>query len=1178
MNDGTEPTDKVGLDEIRRQIAEQLGCSPETIDDDADLIGLGLDSIRMMKIAGGWRKRGHNVNFAQLAEAPSVAAWANLIGGHPASTRSQAGGVSILPSTHEHPASPDAPHEALAESGPFPLAPMQHAYWIGRSEGQDLGGVAAHLYVEFDGADVDPSRLREAVAHLVAAHPMLRVQILSDGTQRVLAEPGREVFGVVDLRSADDAQVEQALNELRQKKSHQMLPIEEGQVLDITLTLLPDGRTRLHVDVDMIAGDAMSYRTLLADLAASYHGRSLPAAEFTYRDYLAWRGEHPDVNRDRDQQWWANRLDELPSAPALPLVPRSQRTDEHRVVRHHHWIDAAAKETLIAAAHERGVTVAMALASVFAESIARWSSSPRFLLNLPLFQREAVHPDADRLIGDFTTSVLLDVDAFAHSSILDRARALQKVMHANGSHASYSGLEVLRDLGRHRGEQVLAPVVYTSALNLGELFDDDVVHTFGDPEWIVSQGPQVLLDAQVTEVRGGLLLNWDVRESAFSPGVIDAMFTQYRVAVDRLTLSKAAWEADTTPQLPLDQRAVRDRVNATDHPTSGQVLHEGFFSWAARTPEAAAIRFGTEGLLTYREVGAAALAVAGALHQAGVKPGQAVAVQLPKGPEQIIATLGILAAGASYVPVGHDQPAARRAHILAAGQVVAWVGATPDPHLPTGLTALTYTDAAQCPAPLTEAAIPDRESVAYVLFTSGSTGIPKGVEVPHRAVMNTIDDLHHRFGVTAADSALLVSNLEFDLSIYDIFGLWGVGGTVVTMTDAERTDPDVWKALIERHSITLLACVPSLLDMLLNATPAGSTALASVRAVFLGGDWVGVDLPRRMTALAPGVRVAGLGGTTETAIHATICETVDPPDHWAAVPYGTPLNNVQCRVVDATGNDCPDWVAGELWIGGAGVAHGYRGDPERTADRFVRHHGQNWYRTGDLARYWPDGCLEFLGRADHQVKIRGYRVELGEVEGALRLLPGVHRAVASVLTGAAPTLVAAVSPEFGASLQREAVLDGLRELLPGYMIPVQLLILETMPITGVGKLDRRAVHTMFDIEDTSSGFEPPRSALERALAHIVGELIGADRVGRDDDFFALGGDSVLATTLVARVREWLDAPNAVVGDVFSGRTVASIAARLMASDPVVGRLEQVADMYLEVIAMGDDELADLVTE
>jgi mycobactin phenyloxazoline synthetase len=1061
---------------------------------------------------------------------------------------------------------------------------MQHAYWIGRSDGQDLGGVAAHLYVEFDGSDVDPDRLRHAVDRLAAAHPMLRAQILPDGTQRILAAPGREVFNVVDLRSADSAEVDRALSELRDTKSHQVLPIQDGQVFEITLSLLPHHRTRLHVDVDMIAGDAMSYRTMLADLAALYHGRSVQADEFGYRDYLAWRSANPDPNRDRDRQWWAERVDDLPSAPALPLVgthasgPQVQRGDIDHVVRYHHWIDGTAKAALNAAAHERGVTMAMALASVFAESIARWSSTPRFLLNLPLFQRESIHPDVDHLIGDFTTSVLLDVDASRSSSILDRAKELQKVMHANGSHAAYSGLEVLRDLGRHRGEQVLAPVVYTSALNLGELFADEVVDTFGDAEWIVSQGPQVLLDAQVTELRGGLLLNWDVRASAFSPGVVDAMFAQYRSAVDRLTLSSAAWEADTTPQLPLDQRAVRDRVNATDFPTSGQALHEGFFTWAAATPQAPAIRFGSDGLLTYRDVETAALAVAGAVRDAGVRPGQAVAVQLPKGPQQIIAALGILAAGASYVPVGHDQPEARRAHILTAGEVIAWIGADSGAGLPDRVVAMSYADAVAFGEPLAQPIIPDRESVAYVLFTSGSTGVPKGVEVPHRAVMNTIDDLHHRFGVTAADSALLVSNLEFDLSIYDIFGLWGVGGTVVTMTDAERTDPDVWAVLISRYSITLLACVPSLLDMLLNATPPGSTALESVRAVFVGGDWVGVDLPRRMAALAPGVRFAGLGGTTETAIHATICETVDPPEHWAAVPYGTPLHNVQCRVVDAAGNDCPDWVSGELWIGGAGVALGYRGNPERTADRFVHHHGQNWYRTGDLARYWPDGCLEFLGRADHQVKIRGYRVELGEVEGALRQLPGVHRAVASVITAAAPTLVAAISPETGASLDRDTVLDGLRELLPGYMIPVQLLILDAMPITGVGKLDRRAVHTMFDTDDVDSVFEPPRTALERALAQIVSEVLDITRVGRDDDFFALGGDSVLATTLIARIREWLDAPNAVVADVFSGRTVAAIAQRMTISDAVPGRLERVADMYLDVIAIDDNDLADLVSE
>ncbi|MGW2660913.1 non-ribosomal peptide synthetase [Nocardia tengchongensis] len=1135
---------------------------------------------------------------------------------------------------------------------PFALAPMQHAYWVGRSDGQELGAVAAHLYVEFDGAGVDPERLGTAVAALVRRHPMLRTRFLPDGTQQTLERPGREVWSVTDLRDADAESAERALEALRDKRTHQLMAVQDGQVVDIALTLLPEGRTRLHLDVDMLAADAMSYRILVADLARLYHGEQLPPQDYTFRQYLA---EHaaPAPEHAADRDWWQQRLPELPGAPELPRAtdvitrpnptehdgapgstvnPESSAASEAgeraaRTVRLHWWLSPEAKGRMFAAAHARGITPAMALASVFAETIGGWSAQRRFLLNLPLFHREPVHPQVDGVVGDFTSSVLLEVDVTEPATVTDRARALQRELHAAGAHSGYTGLEVLRDLGRLRAEPVLAPIVYTSAINLGELFADRVTETFGDPVWIISQGPQVLLDAQVTEVRGGLLLNWDVRADAFPPAMVETMFTRYIDAVLRLAggdepadgpaepgpatadpegavaaedrtgealaatvpaaaaaVSAAAggagWEAEAAVRIPVEQAVVRTRVNATDGPVTGRALHTGLFEFAATTPDAPAVlwepEFGSAAsVLTYCELAAQALAVAGALRAAGVRPGDAVAVQLPKGPDQILATVGVLAAGAVYVPIGFDQPEGRRAEILRTGEVVAAVTAGGDvPGLPT----LALSAARLYPEPLSRAVLPDPEAIAYVLFTSGSTGRPKGVEVPHRAAMNTIDDLNERFGIGVDDRALALSALEFDLSVYDVFGLLSAGGAVIALDEGQRGEPGRWVELIRRHRVSVVNCVPSLLDMLLEA--AAGKPVDSLRMVILGGDWVDVALPGRLAAVAPDCRFAGLGGATETAIHSTIREVVNAevPREWSAVPYGTPLRNVRCRVVGPSGQDCPDWVTGELWIGGEGVAAGYRGDPERTADRFVTHEGVRWYRTGDLARYLPDGCLEFLGRADHQVKIRGYRVELGEVESVLRGLPGVRHAIAAVVGAAAPKLAAVLVADDGVALDVPVLLEAAANLLPAYMIPDRVESLAELPFTSNGKPDRKAIGALLAEGERSGEFVAPRGDVERAVADIVATVLGRESVGVTDDFFALGGDSVLATAVIARVRDWLDSPDTVVADFFAARTVAGLSARLLDREQragAAGRLDEVARLYLEVAAMSDDEVLAL---
>ncbi|BBY04760.1 non-ribosomal peptide synthetase [Mycobacterium noviomagense] len=1137
---------------IRAEVAELLGISPHALDPAGNLIGQGLDSIRMMALSGRWRRRGADIDFAALAATPTIEAWWDLL--------SSALSSADTPEHVDVAASADA-----AEA--FPLALMQHAIWVGRQHNQELGGVAAHLYVEFDCGPIDAERLRTAAAALASRHPMLRVQFLADGTQRI--DTGRQLGVVVhDFRELDPEGVEHRLSDIRETKSHQQL---DGQVLEFTLSLLPGNRSRLHVDLDMQAADAMSYRTLMADLAALYRGQHLPELRYTYREYrqaIACQEAAPQPARDADREWWAQRIPELPDPPRLPLAPAP---DMSRSTRRWHWLDPATCEALFAAARTRGITPAMAVASSFADTLARWSASPRFLLNVPLFGRQPLHADVDRVVGDFTSSLLLDIDLTHTGTPAQGACAMQDAMQTAAAHSAYPGLAVLRDLSRHRGAQVLAPVVFTSALGLGELFALEVTEAFGTPGWLLSQGPQVLLDAQVTEFSGGVLVNWDVREGAFASGVIDAMFAHHIDELARLAGSDEAWDAPGPSALPVEQRAVRDAHNSRTAAPSGEALHDGFFRCAEARPEAPAV-YADTGCLTYGQLRSQALAVAGALREAGVQPGDTVAVLGPKGPEQIPALLGILAAGAVYLPIGVDQPAERAARILDTGAVSAALVC--DEHVPPlPVPAITVGEALQRGSRESQPLPTAPTELAYVLFTSGSTGEPKGVEMTHDGAMNTVEFLTDHFDIGPSDRCLALSALECDMSVLDIFATLRAGGTIVVVDEAQRRDPDSWARLMDTHKVTVLNFLPGWLEMLLEV---GSGRLSSLRVVATGGDWVRPELARRLKAEAPQLRFAGLGGATETAVHATICETVDPPPHWAALPYGTPFPNIECRVVDSSGDDCPDWVPGELWISGRGIARGYRGRPDLTAERFVEHGGRRWYRTGDLARYWPDGTLEFVGRADHRVKISGYRIELGEVESALRRVPGVVTAVAAVVptTGGSDVLAAALHVD-DESLTAAGIRERMANSVPAYMVPRHLSLVERIPFTDGGKIDRRAVADQLAASMAGSA-EPVRRAastpVEAALAAIIGEVLGVEDVGIDDDFFALGGDSVLATQAVARIRTWLDAPHAMVADVFAARTVSALARLLSRREHDSRRLDAVAEIYLEVAAMDAEEV------
>ncbi|MEU4353667.1 amino acid adenylation domain-containing protein [Streptomyces virginiae] len=1158
----------LSIDDLRGVVTKLLGSGAEPPSDQVNLIELGLDSLKLMRIADRFRRAGVDVGFADLAKRPTLADWGTLL---PVETSRQveagADATSGDSATSGEPAAaqlrPAGP-DSEPDGETFPLALMQHAYWIGRGS-QNLGAVAAHLYTEFEGKGIDPDRLGAAVAALAERHPMLRARILDDGNQLIGPWTRGTSLPVLDLREADEAEAEAQASQLREQLSHQLLDVAAGQVFDVRVTLLPGGRSRVHVDVDMLAADARSFRVLLADLVRLYEHpeQPLPELGYSYSRYLAERRTQPP--REQDVAWWRERLGELPGAPDLPARPEAERGPANRVTRLHHWLAPEQRGRLTEQARKHAVTPAVAVATAFAEVLGAWSGEPRFLLNVPMFDRRPLHRDVDSLVGDFTSSLLLDVDLTETLSFADRARDAQRRMHSAAAHASYSGVEVLRDLSRDQGTQVLAPVVFTSALDLGELFGADVQRVLGEPVWIVSQGPQVLLDAQITELHDGLLVNWDVRSDGFPDGTAEAMFAAFTDLVGRVC-DGTAWDVPVGSLATPAQVAVRAQANGTDGPMPLQPLHRAFFARAAESPGAAAVV--ADGFaLDYGTLADRALRVAGALRERGVKPGEAVGISLPKGPEQIVAVLGVHAAGAHYVPIGVEQPAARAESIRTRAGVTTVLGATAGPGVLRVSEAITA-------EPLAEPVYASPGDVAYVLFTSGSTGEPKGVEVSHRAAANTVDDLVDRLSLGPDDRTLALSALDFDLSVFDIFAPLSCGGAVVAIDETTRKDAAAWTGLVRRHAVTILNCVPSLLDMLLTAGEQDDLG-TTLRAVLLGGDWVGVDLPVRLHAQVPGCRFLGLGGTTETAIHSTIQESVngEVPARWTSVPYGTPLRNVRCRVVDPQGRDCPDWVSGELWIGGAGVADGYRGDPERTADRFLELDGLRWYRTGDRARYWPDGTLEFLGRADDQVKIRGFRIELGEVEAALAEHPAVRQATALVLrTGPTPKLCAVV-----ATGTQEADAADIRaraaERLPVHMLPDTIAVLAEMPLTANGKTDRRALRDLLAARTVNEGAPTgTQSSLESVIARVWSRVLGIATVGRDDDFFALGGDSILATRITSRLREALDTDDVSVHDILSALTVADLARTLTTREEDEGRMEAVAEVFLEIDGLSDEEI------
>jgi amino acid adenylation domain-containing protein len=586
--------------------------------------------------------------------------------------------------------------------------------------------------------------------------------------------------------------------------------------------------------------------------------------------------------------------------------------------------------------------------------------------------------------------------------------------------------------------------------------------------------------------------------------------------------------------IPAHQLAVRARINNTTTPTTGKRLHDGFFHHAHTQPDHPAIT-GPDGTLTYHQLARQALHIAGWLTHHGTTPGDPIAITLPKGPHQIAAVLGTLAAGGTYVPINPQQPPARQ-HTI---HTTAGITHTLDHH--------TITQALNHPHPLTQPTPTPDTTPAYIIFTSGSTGTPKGVELTHHAAQNTIDDINTRYHLTPHDNTIAVSNLDFDLSVYDIFGTLTAGATITTITDAHHRDPHTWAHLIHTHHVTIWNTVPTLLDMLLTA--ATPHQLHTLRLALVSGDWIPLDQHHRLTTKNPHTQHIALGGATEAAIWSNHHPITHIPDHWTSIPYGTPLNNQTYRVTDPHGNDRPDWVPGELHIGGTGLATGYKNQPDLTHHHFTHHHHQRWYRTGDQGRYWPDGTLEFLGRTDHQIKLNGHRIELGDIETHLTTHPHIHHTIATTTHHQLTAVAVTDRPD----LDPQELRQYLAELLPPYLIPERIVLLDALPLTPNGKVDRAAVTRLAAANAVDDVDDPPRGATEKELAGIWSALLDRDTVGRRQSFFALGGNSLAATELVEELRRRY-AVRLSLRELYAAPTIAGLAELL--DDDRIAELEE----------------------
>ncbi|SEH01851.1 amino acid adenylation domain-containing protein [Nonomuraea solani] len=1010
---------------------------------------------------------------------------------------------------------PERPAERIPRrerAGPVPLSLAQQRLWF--IEQLQPGGTAYNLsFCARVDAELEPSVLAACVDALVDRHETLRTVVRKDeGTARAVVDGGaRPVLDVADLRALPPAEGLTAAVGRVQAAADQPFDLEKGPVARILLCRVR-GHDVLGVVVHHLFADGWSLGVAMGELSASYAARASgvpfepPALPVQYGDFAAWQAgapEEPEWKRDLD--YWRDRL-----ADAPPLELPADRPRPPLVSAAGGWCALSLTEELSESvrglARRAGATPFMVVLAAWQALLAKLTGLRDITVGTNVAGR--TRPEIYGLIGNFVNMLALRTELRGDPTFTE---ALDRVK------ATCAGAFAHQSLPFERMVREVQPSVRSLFIMQPPLGQADFAGASFEAVPVTARSARADLELHL---RDGRALEGHV---AFSSDLFDAATAERITARFAALLEQAVRDpeqrlSELSPLSPGERDLVRSWGRGPELAVPAEPAHELIRRQALRDPQRIAVVCGSL-RLDYGTLDGRAAQLARHLIELGAGPEKRVAICLGRSPEMIVAMLGVLKTGAAYVPLDPRHPPERLAALAAdAGAALVVTEESLAAAFPE--TVCVDRDGPAIAGRSSEdpgVAVP-ADGLAYIVYTSGSTGTPKGVAIGHRALSSLVAHVRHGQDLGRDDIMATVSSLAFDASVAEIYPVLTAGGAVVIATMEEILDATRLRRLILTHRVSALLATPT---MWRTIVAAGGLGQRKVKALS-GAEALPGDLADVLASTHD--RAWNLYGPTET----TVWTTADPLVAGRPVSLGSPVAGSVIRLLDPDLRETPVGVPGEICVGGPGLARGYHDRPALTAERFVPDpyaSGARLYRTGDLARYRRDGSLEYLGRADDQVKLRGQRIEPGEVEAALRAHPTVEEAVVVLdERGQAGSRLVAYVTRSGLSTSAEVrdpalLVRHLRERLPEAMVPAAYVVLDRFPVNASGKLDRRRLPAPDSARLPATPRVEPRTPLEEEIAQVACELLGVPELGVHDDFFDLGGHSLLVAQLVDRLRQ-----------------------------------------------------------
>ncbi|WCX38480.1 non-ribosomal peptide synthase/polyketide synthase [Pseudomonas aeruginosa] len=976
---------------------------------------------------------------------------------------------------------------------------------------------------------LDRQALERAFASLVQRHETLRTVFPRGADDSLAQAPLQRLLEVAfeDCSGLPEAEQEARLREEAQRESLQPFDLCEGPLLRVRLIRLGEERHVLLLTLHHIVSDGWSMNVLIEEFSRFYSAYAtgaepgLPALPIQYADYALWQRSWLEAGeQERQLEYWRGKLGERHPVLELPTDHPRPAVPSYRGSRYEFSIEPALAEALRGTARRQGLTLFMLLLGGFNILLQRYSGQTDLRVGVPIANRNRA--EVEGLIGLFVNTQVLRSVFDGRTSVATLLAGLKDTVLGAQAHQDlpFERLVEAFKVERSLSHSPLFQVMYNHQPLVADIEALDSVAglSFGQLDW-KSRTTQFDLSLDTYEKGGRLYAALTYATDLFEARTVERMARHWQNLL-RGMLENPQASVDSLPMLDAEERyQLLEGWNATaaQYPLQRGV-HRLFEEQVERTPTAPALAFGEE-RLDYAELNRRANRLAHALIERGIGADRLVGVAMERSIEMVVALMAILKAGGAYVPVDPEYPEERQAYMLEDSGVQLLLSQS---HLKLPLAqGVQRIDLDQADAWLENHAENNPgvelngENLAYVIYTSGSTGKPKGAGNRHSALSNRLCWMQQAYGLGVGDTVLQKTPFSFDVSVWEFFWPLMSGARLVVAAPGDHRDPAKLVELINREGVDTLHFVPSMLQAFLQDEDVVSCT--SLKRIVCSGEALPADAQQQVFAKLPQAGLYNLYGPTEAAIDVT---------HWTcmeegkdAVPIGRPIANLACYILDGNLEPVPVGVLGELYLAGRGLARGYHQRPGLTAERFVASPfvaGERMYRTGDLARYRADGVIEYAGRIDHQVKLRGLRIELGEIEARLLEHPWVREAAVLAVDGR--QLVGYVVLESEGGDWREALAAHLATSLPEYMVPAQWLALERMPLSPNGKLDRKALPAP-EVSVAQAGYSAPRNAVERTLAEIWQDLLGVERVGLDDNFFSLGGDSIVSIQVVSRARQ-----------------------------------------------------------